>query len=196
MYDGLFGAQALCISGLIIMPALFFNPNTYFRIALFLFFWFLAWLSGRKNNPLFTILVILVIVGFNLIMPYGQVLYSVGAFRITTGALMRGIHRAVTLGALVMLSRVTIRHDLKIPGLFGGLLGESFRFFSLIMNQKHRVTAKNLMGDIDDMMIELSDGGEVLSPEKAISRTKPAGFVILAFVVILSWLPLLFVFVN
>jgi len=192
VYEEFFGARALFIAGLLIMPALLFNSITLYRSILFFFFWFLAWLSGRKNKPLFTILVIFCIVAFNLIFPYGQVLYSIGRFRITGGALMMGIHRAVTLGALMMLSRVTIRQDLRIPGLFGELIAESFRLFSIIMNQRQRITRKNLIADIDRMMIELSDSSAVSpapvkAPQPEASRTKPAGLVILAFVVLLPW---------
>ena len=191
MYEGLFGAKALCIAGLFIMPALLFNPNVALRILQFLFFWFLAWLSGRKNNPLITITVIFTIVAFNLIVPYGQILASIGAFSITLGALMMGLLRAVTLTGLIMLSRFTIRRDLKFPGLFGELISESFRIFADIMNQKQRITRKNLIVDIDQMLIALSsEDVETPRPEAVpASRTKPLGFVILAFVVILSWIP-------
>jgi heptaprenyl diphosphate synthase len=195
-YEGLFSAQALCIAGLIIMPALLFNPLTLTRVALFFFFWFLAWLSGRKNKPALTIMLLLGIIALNLIIPRGEILYSIGAFRITRHALETGIHRAATLGSLMMLSRVTVRRDLKIPGLFGELLGESFRLFSVIMNRKQRITVKNLIGDIDRMMIELSYSvDEVPSRSDAAlaSRTKPAGFIILAVVMILSWLPWVFI---
>jgi len=191
------------------MPALLFNPITMSRVFQFLFFWFVAWLSGKKNNPLFTFLVIFGIVIFNLIIPYGQVLFSIGVFKVTRGALMAGIHRAVTLEGLIMLSRFTIRRDLKIPGLFGELIGESFRIFAVIMDQKQRITRKNFIADIDRLMLELSgDSGEpkVLAEASqpaavpmsgtgtgagsgAKKRTKPAGFVILAVMVILSWLP-------
>jgi len=191
--ESLFGPNALCAAGIIIMPALVFNPDTLFRTFQFLFFWFLAWLSGKKNNPLFTILVILGIVAFNLIVPYGQVLFSIGAFKITRGALVAGLHRAVTLEALIMLSRLTIRSDLKLPGRFGGLIGESFRIFAVIMNQKHRVTRKNLIADIDSLLFELSgDSSQALLPDSALqSRTKSAGYFILAIVTILSWFPIL-----
>ena len=196
VYEGLFSAKALCIAGLIIMPALLFNPIVPARILQFLLFWFLAWLSGKKNNPIFTFLVILGIVVFNLIIPYGRVLFSIGAFKITQGGLVVGVQRAVTLEGLIMLSRVTIRPDLKIPGLFGELIGESFRIFSVIMNQKQRITRKNLMGDIDQMMLDLSsDVGEILQSETAPAlRTKPAGFAVLVFVVILSWSPWVLMF--
>jgi heptaprenyl diphosphate synthase len=186
-----FSARDLFIAGFLIMPALLFNPVVDFRVLLFLFFWFLAWLSGKKNNPLFTFLVILGIVIFNLIIPYGQVLFSIGVFKITSGALMTGINRAVTLEGLIMLSRFTIRQDLKIPGILGELIGESFRIFSLIMNQKKDINRKNLIADIDRLMLELSGNTAENSQSamKPVSRTKPAGFVILAVVVILSWLP-------
>jgi heptaprenyl diphosphate synthase len=191
VFEELFSAQVLFIAGFLIMPALLFNSNVLFRILQFLFFWFLAWLSGKKNNPLFTFLIILGIVIFNLIIPYGQVLFSIGIVKITYGALLTGINRAVTLEGLIMLSRFTIRHDLKIPGLFGELIGESFRIFAVIMNQKLHFTRKNLIGDIDRLMLDLS--ADTAEASKSVfvpaSSTKPAGFVILALVVILSWLP-------
>ena len=212
VYDKLFSARALCIAGLIIMPALFFNPVTMLRVFQFLFFWFLAWLSGKRNNPVFTILVILGIVIFNLIIPYGQVLFTVGVFKVTSGALAAGIQRAVTLEGLIMLSRFTIRRDLKIPGLFGELIGESFRILSIIMDRKKSITRKNFIADIDRLMLELSgdasNGGEpagnavgeplgnvggetaeaVKAPAVPVSRTTPAGFIILTLTAILSWL--------
>ena len=193
VYENLFGARALFIAGLVMMPALFFNPDLRFRIFQFLFFWLLAWLSGKKNNPVFTILVILGIVGVNLIIPYGRVLFSVGVFKITEGGLALGIHRAVTLEGLIMLSRFTIRRDLKIPGFFGELLGESFRIFAEITNRKQRITRKNFIADIDRLMLELSgDDAIPAAPQTnpgTKPRTKPAGFVILALVVVLAWLP-------
>jgi heptaprenyl diphosphate synthase len=140
------------------MPALLFNPNPFFRILQFLFFWFLSWLAGKKNNPLMTVAVMLGIVFFNLLVPYGRVLFAVGVFKVTIGALVVGIQRAVTLEGLVMLSRVSVRRDLRFPGGFGELIGESFRIFAAIMDSRQRITRKNLIGDIDALMLEL--GGD------------------------------------
>jgi heptaprenyl diphosphate synthase len=200
VYEDLFGPNALAAAGLAIMPALLFNPSTPLRVLQFLFFWFLAWLAGKKNNPLLTLSVIFGIVAFNLIIPYGRVLFSAGPLKITSGALTAGIHRAVTLEALIMLSRVAIRSDLRIPGLFGELIGESFRVFALLVSQKRRVTRKTLISDIDSLLFELSADDKAAiepDPEKAPnagaakpSTTKPAGYVILVAVVILSWVTL------
>jgi len=200
IYEGLFGPNTLAAAGLAVMPALLFNPSTALRAVQFLFFWFLAALAGKKTRPFPTILIIIGIAAFNLIIPYGRVLFSIGAFRVTQGALAAGIHRAVTLEALVMLSRVAIRADLRLPGLFGELTGESFRVFSLLVGQKHRVARKTFVADIDRLMFELGgDVPEATEPESVSSpgagetlpvKTKPAGYVILAVTVILAWLPM------
>ncbi|GHV47738.1 hypothetical protein AGMMS49546_37670 [Spirochaetia bacterium] len=195
-YQRLFSSRALCIAGLLIMPALLFNPNTIFRILQFFFFWLLAWLAGKKNNPLITILVILGIVAFNLLVPYGRVIASLGVFKITTGALLAGIHRGVTLEALIMLSRVTIRQDLRLPGSFGELVSDSFRIFARIMERKNIIDRKNIAGGIDELMLELSETppevpAETQQGSSAVQNSSTAaGIIILVFTVILSWIPL------
>jgi len=186
IYNSIFSARALFIAGLLIMPALLFNPSTEHRVLQFVFFWFLVWLSGKRTNILFTFLVITGIIAFNLIIPYGRVLFNIGSFKITSGALTAGIHRAVTLEALIMLSKVSVRQDLKIPGAFGELLGESFRIFSVMTSGKYRITGKTFFADIDNLLLELSEG-EIPNPDVQITRTKPVGYVILAVVVVLSW---------
>jgi len=216
-YERLFSARALCIAGLLTMPSLLFNPFPLLRAAQFLFFWFLCWLAGKKNNPFITLAVIVCITAFNLIVPYGRVLYSIGTFNVTLGALLVGVQRAVTLGGLIMLSRISIRPDLKIPGGFGALISESFRFFAIIMDSKKRVTRKNLIGDIDRLMIDLSNenegwleitadasqhhakhaNAEDQTPKYeaiAAPRTNTAGFIILAITVTLSWLCMAWIF--
>jgi heptaprenyl diphosphate synthase len=176
------------------MPALFFNPGTKTRVLQFLFFWFLAWLSGKKGKPLITILIILVIVFFNLLVPYGRVIASLGPFRITAGALLAGIHRAVTLEALVMLSRAAIRPGLKLPGMFGEILGGSFRIFGQIMERKLVINRKDIAGDIDRLLLELSGDAAPGSPASPPQRPLTAfGLVLLITVILLSWLPLLLV---
>jgi heptaprenyl diphosphate synthase len=187
-YENAFSARVLFLTGLIIMPALLFNPSTEFRVVQFLFFYFLVYLSGKKNNIFFTFIFFSVIVVINLIVPYGKVLYSFYGLKITEGALKTGIHRASTFCALVMLSKVTVRHDLKIPGTFGRLLGESLRIFSIMMSKKNRITVKNFFTDIDNLLLELSVW-DVSTPASGEIYTKSAGYIILTAVIFLSWLP-------
>jgi len=187
-YTCVFGTKALFITGLVIMPALLFNPSTEFRALQFLFFWFLTWLSGKKTNPFSVIFVISGIIVFNLIVPYGRILFTIGTFKITRGALIAGVNRAVTFEALVMLSKASVRSDIKLPGVFGELLGESLRIFSFLVGRKRRITAKNLIADIDSLMLELSCDDVSMTVIRE-TRTKPLGYIILAAAVIVSWLP-------
>jgi heptaprenyl diphosphate synthase len=144
------------LAGFLAMLVLLFIPSTAARALLFLLFWFLAWLFKKNPRPLFTVLVILGIVFFNLLMPYGRILFSLGTFKITSGALKTGIHRAVTVEGLIMLSRLTIRPDMKIPGLFGELLSDTFTYFAVIMSRKERIRGKNIITALDNLLIELS----------------------------------------
>jgi heptaprenyl diphosphate synthase len=192
-FDGLFPGKVLFAAAPIVMPALLFNPDTRTRVLQFFFFWFLAWLSGRKNNPLITILTILVIVFFNLLVPYGRVICSLGPFQITIGALLAGIHRAVTLEALIMLSRVVIRPDLGLPGAFGEVLGESFRIFGQIMERGIAVKDGGIAAGIDRLMLELSAEPSPVSASGVSIDRKTISLPALACLVLsvlLSWLPL------
>jgi heptaprenyl diphosphate synthase len=188
VYESIFGARALFIAGLLLMPSLLFNPDTGYRCLQFFFFWFLTWLSGKKSNPVFTLSILASIIIFNLIIPYGRILFSVGQLKITSGALKAGIHRAVTFEGLVMLSKVSVRQDLKIPGAFGELLAESLKIFTSMMNKKYHVKGKNIFVEIDNLLLELSceDIPELATYEQ---KTKHIGFVIIVIILLISWLP-------
>lgn len=198
-YQTLFLSRDICVAGLLMMAAFLFNSSTEARIIQFLLFWLFAWLAGKKNNPLITLLIIFGIILFNLLVPYGEELFRLGIVRVTKGALWSGIHRAVTLEGLIMLSRVSIRPDLKLPGTFGALIGESFHILERINEQRGMISRKNIIGGIDQLMIELSNDDENMLPQKssnASQKRQPAGVIILMIMCILTWsmfiLPFLF----
>jgi heptaprenyl diphosphate synthase len=187
VYDNLFGANILCITGLLVMPALLFNPNTVTRVFQFLFFLLIAWLSGKKINLLVTTAVIIGITFFNLLVPYGRVLFTIGSLKITETALLTGIRRAATLEGLIMLSKVCIRHDLKLPGTFGELLSESLRISSVLMSRKYRIRPKTILTDLDNLMIDLSNDSTPIT-HNVKHHTKPAAYVITGLIILISWL--------
>jgi heptaprenyl diphosphate synthase len=192
--ERIFGSRDLCLAGILMTPALVFNPNPYLRFLQFLFFLALVWFAGKKNNILATGAVILGIVAFNLLAPYGRVLCSFGVFRITEGALRGGIQRAATLEGLIMLSRFAIRRDLRLPGSFGGLVGESFRILAFIQERRNTVSRKNFIAGIDALLLELSETGEPFdgaSGEPSRRGSSAAGRIMLAAAVLVSWAVLL-----
>ena len=148
-----------------------------------------------------TLLIMLTIVLFNLLVPHGRVLYSFGPLVITSGALRGGIHRAVTLEGLFMLSRFCVRHDLALPGTLGKFAGESFRIFSSLENSLGEITKKNIFnlqnwaGRIDELLI--TQGEKVWPSENSriIERPKTLGpKFLLAAAIILAWLPFILSF--
>ncbi len=156
-----FPSEALFISGLIAMPAFLFNPSIASRCVQFTLFILINWLAGRKLNLIPLLIASAGIIGFNLIVPYGRVLYTLMGWRITEGALWAGIERAVTVEGLILLSRVSIRSDLRLPGALGALIGESFRYFERILERKGGIERKDPIGGIDRLMLELWEGRSV-----------------------------------
>ena len=152
----LFAGGELFVAGLLAMPSFLFDPSLPFRAAQFFLFWFFVWAVGRKNSAIATLSVAAGIVAFNLIVPYGRVLFALGAFRVTEGSLLGGIEKAVTVEGLIMLSKATIRSDLRLPGSFGALIGDSFRYFDRILEKKGNIDRKDITGSIDRLLLELS----------------------------------------
>jgi heptaprenyl diphosphate synthase len=169
----IFRSSDLFLTGLLMMAAFLCNASTILRTAQFLLFWFYAWLMGKKNKPLITLLVILGIVFFNLLVPYGRVFLEFGVFRITQGSLLGGLHKAVTLEGLIMLSKASIRPDLRLPGPFGAILGESLRIFDGISDQKSLITRKHLIEGIDAYMLKLSAEQELLESLSPVDGSEP-----------------------
>ena len=115
----------------------------------------------------------MLVAAFNLLVPYGEILFSTRFFDITAGALMTGIHRAVTLTGLIFLSKTFIRRDLMLPGRLGALISESFRMLARITEHKNRITFKNFISDIDNLMLELSAETTPPAAEEKINHKKP-----------------------
>jgi heptaprenyl diphosphate synthase len=182
----------LFLAGLLMMVAFLVNPSTLLRVVQFLLFWFYAYGRGKKNRPLITLSVMGGIVLFNLLVPYGRVLAAFGAFRITQGALLGGLHKALTVEGLIMLSKASIRADLCLPGFFGSLLGESFRIFEGITQRKALITRKHFIEGIDQLMLELSAEQALLAEHRgsatvAKPRRTLTGMLLLGGAVVPIW---------
>jgi heptaprenyl diphosphate synthase len=166
-WNRLFRSEVLFIAGLFIMLIFLFTSSLVFKTLQFLFFWFLFWLSGKKSRPLLTFLVMAAIVFCNLLVPYGKILAEAGPLKISQGALLAGLRRALTLEGLVMLSGAFIRTGLRFPGVLGALLAESFRLFALLQERKTTITRKHFIEGIDELMLELDQDAGKESPENS-----------------------------
>jgi len=148
-------AEGLFAAGFLMALIFMFNRSMEIRIAQFIFFCLLAFLSGKRINLFATILFTGSIIFFHLLAPFGKVLASFGPLRITQGGLYAGTDKAVTISGLVILSRACIKSDLKLPGTIGSLLGESLRMLELLREKRNMIKRKQIISGLDKIMLEM-----------------------------------------
>ena len=150
-----FNAEGLFVAGLLMALIFLFNRSIEIRIAQFLFFCLLALVFGKKINLFATALFMISIVFFHLLAPFGKVLVVLGPLRITQGSLYAGIDKALTVSGLVILSRICVKSDLKLPGTIGSLLGESLRMLELMRERKALIKPKQIISGLDQLLLEM-----------------------------------------
>jgi heptaprenyl diphosphate synthase len=173
--------KGLILAGLLMGTAFLLNPSLPFRAVQFLFFWFCALVSGRKQRPLLTLSVIAAVVLVNLLAPYGRVLAELGPLRVTGGSLAAGLLKGISLEGLLMLSGALISCGAldslyrSQPGHdgFGALLGESFRLFGKIGEKKGRVKVNRVIEGIDALLLELEQEEDAGGSKTGATETSP-----------------------
>jgi len=148
-------AEGLFVTGLLMALIFLFNRSLEVRAAQFLFFCLLALFFRKKINLLATALFMISIVFFHLLAPFGKVLVSFGPLRITQGSLYAGIDKALVISGLVIISRICVKSDLKLPGTIGSLLGESLRLLELMRERMYLIKRKQIISGLDQLMLEI-----------------------------------------
>ena len=156
-----FNAELLFLAGLLMALIFLFNRSLETRIAQFLFFCLLTFISGKKINLIATLLFMGGIIFFHLLAPFGKVLAAFGPLRITQGGLYAGIDKAVTVSGLEILSRACVKSDLRLPGTIGSLLGESLRMLELLRERRGLIKRKRIISGLDQLMLEM----ETIAPD-------------------------------
>jgi heptaprenyl diphosphate synthase len=188
-WNRFFNADELFVAVLIMMLLFLFCRSLPGRVMQFLLFFLLALLSGKKNNIFSTLLIMAGIVFFNLLAPYGKVLFTFGPLHITQGSLLAGLEKAVTLEGLVMLSAACIKSDLKLPGGTGSLLGESLRILERLRERigRRRDTRESIIARLDRILpeLEMEDPEEQNNiPPKKIKRSARRILLLLLMVIL------------
>jgi len=171
-WDRLFGANLLFAAGLVMALVFLHDRSLPGHAARFLFFCLLAFLSGKRIGLPTTAAFMAGIVFFNLLVPHGRVLFSVGPLAATEGSLLVGLERALTLAGLLMLSRACVRGGLRLPGAIGSLLAESLRTLELMREKKALLSGGSPVAGLDRMLLELR-AENASAPVEAAPREKP-----------------------
>lgn len=94
------------------------------------------------------------IVGINLCVPFGKVLLKSGFLTITEGALREGIKRAVEFQGTVFISVFFFKGKIRLPGIFGRILGDSFLCFNRLFTRNRNFKLKGFSGEFDEFLTE------------------------------------------
>ncbi|MFO8063353.1 MAG: hypothetical protein ACQETQ_04070 [Spirochaetota bacterium] len=184
----------LFITSAVILPAYLFQDELVVRVAQVLVFAWLSTVAGKKIKWMYFVIMVSSITFFNLLSPMGRVLFSIGPFEVTQGALSSGVMKGVTIVGLVFISLFSIRPDLRLPGRLGGLLVRLFYYFERIVDTKRqKLEARRLIGSIDDILESLYLPGEPQEPPQADTvATSVMGASVMAVLILSNW-ALLFV---
>ena len=54
-----------------------------------------------------------------------------------------------------MISLTSVSRELRLPGAFGGMIGQVFHYFEEILEGKGRVSARRLVESIDEILLSI-----------------------------------------
>jgi hypothetical protein len=178
----------LFITGMLCIPGYLFQDTLWVRIGQVVLFGILATLNGKRIKWFYFVGMVVSIAFFNLLTPIGRVIYRIGPFVITVGALEQGILKGFTIVGLVFISLFSIRPDLRLPGRLGSLIGWVFLYYERILEGRRRIQARNLIGSIDQVLDGLFVPGEEAAERVADTvQSTPAGYLFAVLLLALTW---------
>lgn len=148
-------------AGLISMVLYIFVDDPLLRIIQVVILGVLCSLSGKRLLYGYFLFMMASVTFFNILVPQGRVLFQIGSFAVTQGALMTGIYRGSTIIGLVFISLFSIRRDLYIPGRFGTLVGLTLRYFEHIYDFRRGLKLSALAQRADQVLYELSSDPDI-----------------------------------
>jgi len=153
-------------TGLVLIPAYLFLDNPLAKASLVVLFGFLALMAGKKIRFGYYIILTASITFFHILTPMGRILFEIGPFRITSGALGTGVMKGLTLCGLIFISLFSVSGKLTLPGKLGGLLARTFYFFEEILEGKGRIRARDFIGSLDQVLLQLFPPAQLVLMEE------------------------------
>ncbi|NCB01936.1 MAG: hypothetical protein EOM67_07185 [Spirochaetia bacterium] len=163
------------ISGAFLIGAILIADSLTLMFCITIYLIILAVSSGRKFRILPNLILLITISFAHTLQPNGLVLFMIGNFPITLGALMIGAKKALLLISFIYASHYMMSSRPHIPGKLGNLLTLQFYYFEKLTTMYRSIEKKRpLMGAIDQLLISvehisLSNEGEE-KEERGITR--------------------------
>jgi hypothetical protein len=152
-------------------------------------FFCLAALARRGSVRLLSHIVLVpCVTAFALFAPFGKVLFTIGKFPVTQGALDAGLRRALVLCGMVFMSQTAVSSGVALPGKAGAFLSRMFFALDAITGEKipfvgagkgaKRFSFETFIGALDERLVagykKVRDGCDA-GPGDASRCENPAG---------------------
>lgn len=173
-------------------PSLLLADDLIARVSQFLLLIALIIFSRRRIRWGRTMIFFGAVVGFNFAYPVGLVLAEPFGFPVTSGALAIGFAKAVALVNLMLLSKISIRSDLQLPGRIGEIFSMTLSYLHYLLDADVKLIARDPIGRLDDLFQTAYRQVTFNNPETSENLLKPSGMCILTFFLLISWGVLLF----
>jgi len=181
----------LFLAGVLSLPPFLFTESLIDKGLLTGFYFLCAGLSGKRIKTFPNLIAFLGITAANLITPLGQVIFYLGTFPVTLGALRLGAFKAFTLLGMIALSRFTLRSYVPVPGRLGAVLSRMFFYFERITERKFQLRRTRIWEDLKTLIQEVSQEGMGHRPQAAgPSRTTLPGCLFVFLFLTVSWIAL------
>ena len=179
----------LFVSGMATVPAFLLQRRIDVKAGQVAVFCLLVVLSGTKGGLrlLRTVLILLFsTVLFNLVTPFGRVLVEWGPLVVTQGALSTGLLKGLTLVGLMLLSRLSVRRSVVLPGVLGLYASTTLAYLNHMLEEPRRVPGRGLLLRLDELF-ESVLMRETLQRPRGTAGPQTIGIVAAAAFVAANW---------
>lgn len=113
---------------------------------------------GLRVRLLPGLLILAAVTVAGVLTPLGEVLFTVGSFPVTSGALEQGLRRGLNLVGMVYISRCSVSRRLTLPGKAGRLLSRVLYYFEqLTALRLKRFSGRGLLKNIRARLVEIDE---------------------------------------
>lgn len=191
-----FSPGPMALAGVVVMVAFLYMKSLPAKALMLILFALAAAALGKRISLFVTFTVSAGIVIANLLIPSGKILGSFLGLRITEGALLEGLNRAITFEGLMFLSKASIMPGLNLPGRLGTIVASAFGYYERVLEYKGKIRPSAVAIDADALMMRVWEA----APEKetaqatSVKESKPGdryrrfiGIVLLILAAIVTW---------
>jgi len=196
-FDRRVSPSFLLITGLLLAPAIILQQNLAVKsvqTGLFLGLALLSVSDGKRRLVIGSCIFIATTIIVNLFSPVGRVILQIGVLRITLGALQVGISKATTLASLLYLSRICVRPSVRLPGVLGCYVSETFAYLGKLLARRERVSRHNLVQSLDEQFESIFNSEDEQPAGLPRSGNTVIGVLVLTTILIVNWGALFFPF--